>query len=215
MTYLQIVNKVLVRMREAQVASVSESDYAALIGEFVQQAISEVEDARDWNALRTTVQVTTAADNFSYVLPNVGFSYNILCAWEDTIGYMIDKAESYSWMNQQLLNKYDATAQPLWYDINGVDASGDPVINFYPIPDDVYLINFNMKIKSILSDDADSTPIDTLPIVLKATMLAVDERGDDAGLSLEVLEASYQTALANAVSYDAALNEDETIWEVE
>ncbi len=215
MTYLQMVNKVLIRMREAQVASVSESDYSLLIGEFVQQALSEVEDARDWNSLRTTIAVTTVKDSYSYTLTSAGYSYNILCVFEDTEDYEVHKAPSYAWMNQRLLDNDVETDQPTYYDINGVDGAGDPIVNFYPVPDAVYTVNFNMKIKSVLNSDSAGSPLDPLPVILKATMLAVDERGDDAGLSLQVLEGSYQTALANAVMYDAVLNEDEAIWEVE
>ena len=48
MTYLQLVNKVLVRLREDQVTSVASNDYSLLVGEFVAQAASEVEDAWNW-----------------------------------------------------------------------------------------------------------------------------------------------------------------------
>jgi len=53
-----------------------------------------------------------------------------------------------------------------------------------------------------------------LPVVLKATQLAVNERGEDGGLTIASLEPQYLSALANAISYDAALHADETMWEV-
>ena len=46
-TYLDLVNDVLVRLREAQVTSVSQNGYSSLIGALVNDAKRETEDA--WN----------------------------------------------------------------------------------------------------------------------------------------------------------------------
>lgn len=215
MNYLAIVNEVMLRLREDEVTSVSESSYSRLIGVFVKQALSEVEDARDWNVLRTTVQVTTAAGDYAYALASAGTSYNILCVFNDTQDYEVCKAPSAAWMTHQLLGPSVEQNQPGHYDVNGVDGSGDPVVNFFPVPDAVYNINFNMKIKTVLSADTEEVYVDTLPVILKATLLAVDERGDDSGLTIDALQGQFNNALANAIAYDANLNEDETVWEVE
>ena len=53
-TYLDLVNDVLVRLREAQVASVSQNTYSALIGKLVNDAKREVEDSWNWDTLRKT-----------------------------------------------------------------------------------------------------------------------------------------------------------------
>jgi hypothetical protein len=217
MTYLQIVNKVLKRLRESAVTSVSEDDYTSLVAEFVAQALSEVEDAWDWNVLRNTVQVTTVSTDFSYVLTGVGVGFKVFDVHEDTEDYDLTKAP-YHKMNHWLLNDDAETDAPKYWDVNGVDGNGDPVVNFYPIPDGVYTVNFNLKSKTDLSDDTTGTTsivVPWLPVVLRATFLAVEERGDDQGLSLEALERQFTTALSNAVSYDAALHADETVWEVE
>ena len=68
MTYLQLVNSVLRRLREDEVSSVSQNSYSKLIGEFVNDAKRSVEDAYDWTALRTTLTVTTDDTTFNYVL---------------------------------------------------------------------------------------------------------------------------------------------------
>lgn len=216
MNYLQTVNKVMRRMREAEVASVSESDYSTLVGDFVQQALSEVEDARNWNALRTTIQVDTSAVSNAYTLTDAGSSYSILHVFNDTDDGEVKRAPSSKWMTKAL-NSNDLTNDvPQWYDINGVDdVEYDPVVNFYPPPDGVYEINFDMKIKTTLAADSDVILVPWLPVVLRAQFLALDERGDDQGVSLEALDIQFRTALADAVGYDMALNEDENCWEVE
>lgn len=213
MTYLQLVNKVMLRLREAEVTSSAETDYSKLVGEFVTEAISEVEDARDWNALRTTIIVSTAAGVVSYGLTGAGESYTIRNVFQDTNDYEIHKAPTAKWMTQNLLTTPLTTDQPQYYDVNGVDASNDPQVDLWPVPDAVYGVNFNMKIKTGDSPaDATEILVPSLPIILRAYMHALDERGDDAGDSLAAIGIRYQRALDDAATYDAALNPDESIW---
>jgi hypothetical protein len=68
MTYLQLVNSVLRRLREDEVTTVGQTSYSKLIGEFVNDAKRTVEDSYDWTALRTTLTVSTTTDTFNYVL---------------------------------------------------------------------------------------------------------------------------------------------------
>jgi hypothetical protein len=214
MDYINLVNKVLIRLREDAATTVADNDYTLLIGEFVQQATSEVEDARDWNALRTTIQTITSATNFSYSLTGAGTSFNIQYVHEDTEDYDLIKAPSAQWMSHQLLDNNVTDDQPIWYDVNGQDANGDPVVNVFPVPDGVYNINWNLKVKTQFTADNVNSPVPWLPIVLRATFLALDERGDSQTQSLDILQAQYIRALGDAMTYDANLNEDETIWEV-
>ena len=59
MTYLEAVNKVLRRLREDEVVSVSSNPYSKLIGELINDAKRIVEDAWDWSSMRTTLTVDT------------------------------------------------------------------------------------------------------------------------------------------------------------
>ena len=56
-TYLTLVNDVLSRLRESEVTSVSDNTYSSLIGRFVNEAKREVEDAWNWNRLRSTITI--------------------------------------------------------------------------------------------------------------------------------------------------------------
>ena len=42
-TYLQLVNNILIRLREREVASIAENSYSKLIGIFVHDAIESIE----------------------------------------------------------------------------------------------------------------------------------------------------------------------------
>ena len=68
MTYLQLVNAVLRRLREEQAGTVNESDYTQMIGDFVNDAKRQVEDAWDWSALRQDIDVLTVAGVNEYHL---------------------------------------------------------------------------------------------------------------------------------------------------
>ena len=68
MTYLELVNNVLRRIREEEVSSVYSTTYSKMIGDFVNDAKKIVEAAWDWSALRTTLTIKTTDDIFNYVL---------------------------------------------------------------------------------------------------------------------------------------------------
>ena len=68
MTYLDLVNNVLRRLRETEVSSVQSTSYSKLIGDLVNDAKDLVETSWDWSALRTTLTITTTADVFNYSL---------------------------------------------------------------------------------------------------------------------------------------------------
>ena len=72
MTYLNLVNNVLRRLREDEVTNVSESTYSKMVGDFVNDAKELVETAWDWSALRSTLTITTAADDYTYSLTGSG-----------------------------------------------------------------------------------------------------------------------------------------------
>ena len=77
-TYLDLVNDVLVRLREAQVASVSQNTYSALIGKLLNDAKREVEDSWNWDTLRNTISFTTQQGTFNYNLANAGNKFRVI-----------------------------------------------------------------------------------------------------------------------------------------
>ena len=83
-TYLQAVNDVLVRLREAEVSTVSETSYSALIGKFVNDAKRQVEDAYEWNVLGTTVTISTTSGTYSYSMTGAGQKFRVQDAINST-----------------------------------------------------------------------------------------------------------------------------------
>ena len=74
MTYLQVVNQVLKRLREDTVTDVTGLDdpVAEMVVELVNDAKQLVENAHTWNALRDEWSITTAADDALYSLTDAG-----------------------------------------------------------------------------------------------------------------------------------------------
>ena len=59
MTYLNLMNNVLRRLREEETTSVTSTTYVKMVGDFINDAKKVVEEATDWSALRETIVVTT------------------------------------------------------------------------------------------------------------------------------------------------------------
>ena len=68
MTYLNLVNSVLRRLREVEVTTVGFNSYSKLIGDIVNDAKDLVESAWDWSALRTTIAINTVSGTSNYSL---------------------------------------------------------------------------------------------------------------------------------------------------
>ena len=79
MNYIQLVNDVLIRLREPEASSVSDNAYVKLIARYVNDSKRQVEDAYNWNALSETLSATTTADVFNYVLTELFKSTEYFC----------------------------------------------------------------------------------------------------------------------------------------
>lgn len=88
MTYLELVNAVLRRLRETEVSTVSENAYSALIGDFINDSKSRIENAWDWSALRTTLSVATSTGVFNYALTGSQNNIKILDVINDTSNFL-------------------------------------------------------------------------------------------------------------------------------
>ena len=77
MTFLELINDVLIRMREPTVASNAQNAYSTLIGRFVNDAKRQIEDAFSWNVLGQTVTITTVAATYVYSMTGAGQKFQV------------------------------------------------------------------------------------------------------------------------------------------
>lgn len=213
MTYLEAVNSVLRRLREREVDSVSETSYSKLIGDLVNDALSEVENSWNWSALRTTLTLTTTNGIFNYVLTNSRNKFTVIDVLNDTTNLFMEYKSGPEFDKLFLAQEPTATGAPIYYNWNGVDNSGDAQVDVYPIPNGVYTVRFNVVLRSLeLTNDGDDIIVPSKPVVLLALARAIEERGEDGGNSSQYAYGSGMRALADEIAFDAARRPEDTIW---
>lgn len=214
MTYLQIVNAVLRRLREDEVTTYAENSYSKLIGDFVNEAKREVEDAWNWNQLRSTIRITCVPGTFEYTLTGAGNRFRILQVLNDSEDFEMRRVP-YSFMNRLFLTSGTVqTGHPEFYDING-NSSGDPNINVWPIPSATDYLNFNMVLpQADFDDDADVIIVPSMPVILGAFAKAVSERGEDGSISFAEAYGNYSNAMSDAIALDSCNISEELVWRV-
>jgi hypothetical protein len=212
MTYLELVNNVLRRMREDEVSTVTENTYSKMVGDFVNDAKNQVEAAWDWSGLRTTLTVTTSADIFNYVLTGSQNRVKALTVINDTSNVFMEYRPA-TWFDDNYLNKDPISGSPQYYTYNGVNGNGDTQIDVYPKPDGVYAIRFNCVFRNPeLSADADKLVIPSAPVIHLAIALLARERGETGGTSAPEYFAIADNYLSDDIALDAQKHPDETIW---
>lgn len=214
MTYLQLVNAVLRRLREEEVATVSDTDYSSLIGDFVNDAKRQVEDAWDWTALRTTTTINTVAGTNKYALTNYGVRSKILYVHNDTFNRVVLQ-DSLQRINELDLAADSAQGPVTYYAFDGVDSNGDVNIRLYRTPDAAQTIQvYGVNRTANLTTDTDEVSAPTAPIIQYAFSFALRERGETGGQSSVEQAAFAKQELNNAIALDAGLHPAETIWNV-
>lgn len=212
MTYLQMVNNVLRRLREREVSTINETSYSKLIATIINDAKEEVEDSWDWSALRTTITANTTSGIFSYELQNSQNKIKILDVLNDTDDLFMKYADAH-WMNKMFLAATPETGSPFYYSFNGVSSDGDTLVEVYPIPDATYVLRFNVVQRSPdLANDSDNIYIPHQPVLLLAYAKAIEERGEDGGVGASSAYATANRSLNDAISLDAIKHPEELIW---
>jgi hypothetical protein len=212
MNYIQLVNSVLRRLRETEVSSVNDNAYSKLIGDFVNDAKRNVEDAYNWNSLSDTLTAVTAVDIFNYVLVGSQQRFRVIDVLNDTSDVIVRNAST-RWMNQQFLLNPTQKGTPQYYNFNGTDANGDTQVDLFPIPNGVYNIRFNVILpQPIMTSDATVLKVPYEPVIFLAYAKALAERGEDGGLASNEAYGLYRTSLADAIALESGRYFEEETW---
>lgn len=213
-TYLELVNDVLVRLREPTVSAVSENYLSKLVGKFVNDAKREVADSYEWDAFNQAITVTTAADQYTgYSLTGAGVRFKVMNVINNTKYYPLEP-----WSHTQLDIEAFGTANPqkttpFHYIFGGVDSNGDAQVKFWPIPDGTYSIRFSLVVpENDFTSDSDTTKLAKEPIILGAMARALVERGEDGGLSSSECYALAKKAISDLVSIELARSPENDAW---
>lgn len=212
MTFIEAVNNVLRRLRETEVTSINDTAYSKMIGVFVNDAKTQVENAYSWNALQNSIIVTTSAGTADYALTGSGNRFRVLDVVDDTNNTALSLVQWPYIARQQRMGSVGPTA-PYNYAFNGVDSSGDTKVTLWPTPDGVYSIAFTSIVpQADLSLDADVIYVPSLPVVLGAYARAVAERGEDQGFISSEAYGLYKDALSDAIAIESSRTSDDAGW---
>jgi hypothetical protein len=210
-TYLQLVNNVLIRLREQEVSSVNDTVYSSLIGVLVNDAKREIEDAYSWNALSQTIVVPTVSGQQAYTLTGSGQRFKVdmvMNETEDVPMYQV----SPDWLDTQYYLADVQNAAPIYYSFDGV-SNDDNVVRVWPQPDAVYSLRFNLNIpQTDLSSNGDLVKVPPHLVQMLAYANAVAERGEDGGQSFSELYQKYRLALSDAIALEANRYDEQVTW---
>lgn len=212
MTYLDVVNKVLLRLRESRVDSFT-SDYAQMIALFVKEAVDEVELAWSWNSLNTTVPLTLVSGQSSYTLDDLGDSFIIDLVWNTTKNYEIIYPVPSNYLNGQAVAT--TTSSPVACGIYGIGDNGDPNLVFTPTPTDADSVTVYVKKRSTYTGaTSDEILCPWEPVYYGALWRAMSEKGEDGGAMMDEVYAMFTKSLGDWIARDAALQHTNTTWYV-
>jgi hypothetical protein len=212
MNYIQLVNDVLIRLREPEASSVSDNAYVKLIARYVNDSKRQVEDSYNWNALSETLSATTTADVFNYVLTGSGQRFRVIDVLNDTDNFFVENASTV-WMDQQFLLTTAQKGSPKYYNFNGTNSNGDTQVDLFPIPNGSYNIRFNIiKPQIPLVANADTLLVPEEPVILGALARAQAERGEDGGVQSGETYVLYRQSLADAISLESNRYIEESQW---
>ena len=202
MTYLELVNDVLVRLREPTVSTVVQTAYSTLIGKFVNDAKRQIEDAFAWNVLGQTITVTTASSTASYALTGAGQKFQVMDVINTTSNVGLINI-SFVDMNRKLNFTPLVNSIPTEFAFDGVNGSYDTKVNLYPIPDGVYTIKFSLTVpQATLSSDATVVSVADTLVSQNAYARALVERGEDGGLSSSEAYLLYKSMLSDYIALE-------------
>jgi len=212
MTYLQLVNAVLIRLRESQVTTVTETDYSTLIGQLINEAKDQVENSWNWTALRHTVPVSAVNNTATYDLAATKQGTKILDAYNITSKIPL-LPESKQFINYNL-NINSTTGVPRYFNAQGVSNAGLLQVRLYCTPNASYSLSFNcVTPQATLASDATVLLIPEAPVIQYAYLRAINERGEDQGRLSDIQSELARQTWADAVALDANLYEDELTWQ--
>ena len=214
MTYLELVNDVLIRLRENEVDSVNATPYSKLIGKFVNDAKRLVEDSYQWNALSETLTVTTSNDLFNYVMTGSGQRFKVIDVINSE-GDLFLEYVPFHVMNNWFLNQSPQKGTPMYYNFNGVDENGDTQVDVFPIPDGAHTLFFNIyKPQDSLSVNSTRVKVPSEPVAKYAYAFAVAERGEDGGIAAQEATALADASLSDHIAIENGRYRDEYVWHV-
>lgn len=204
MTFLELINDVLIRLREPTVTSNGQNSYSTLIGRFINDAKRQVEDSFGWNALKKTIIITTNSSQHIYPLTGVGQKFSVLDVLNTT---SLISMTNISFIEMNRYQNLIQQSQPVkgipnYYAFDGITGNDTNVVLF-PRPDGVYVLPFALTVaQPTLALDATLILVPDHVVIQNAFSRALVERGEDGGLNSSEAFQLYRGMLADAIALE-------------
>ena len=211
LTYLEVVNKVLLKLRVSQVTTVAANNYSSLVGELVNEARKDVENALSlrWHDLRVSWSFDTEAGVAIYRMTTFGQDYRVDGIYNSTNNWqLLTPIKSSNW---RLFTATGLSGRPDYYRVVGFQEDGDPQLQLYPTPSSTEhtIVMDGFAGQGFISVDDTLISVPSDPVILGAYVRAIEERGDDGGDPMA--ETRYFDALTTAIAQESSVGGEEHI----
>ena len=214
-TYLSLMNSVLRRLREDEVSEVTQTTYSKMVGDYINDAKTLVQDSHDWSTLRKTVIVPTVENTTEYSLTGAGERVKLYSAINDTSNFFMHY-ETPNWFSNAYYISGEVTGTPDSYTFSGIDSNADTKVRVYPKPSGVFSLRFDVCSREPdLTVDSSSTVLPAMPIIHNAVALLARERGETGGTTTQDYFIIADKHLSDAIAQDAYKNPEEFIYTVQ
>ena len=216
MTYLEAVNKVLRRLREPEVGSVDETVYSKLIGEFVNDAKSLVQNAWSWSGnIQQSLTVGTSLTDLT--IPNSTVNTQVRSVRNIDTKANLKRLEYTNYRDLFIDNILVPTVgpQPEFYATQFDFTTDSQKVYFWPPTEGSKTFYLNVRWDNRGDDvltDSSILSVPSLPVVQFAHAMAVEERGETGGTTPATLFGIAKSTLSDAVAYDASFFPSATTW---
>jgi hypothetical protein len=217
LTWLQIINRVLVRLRESTVAANNTSDYSTHIGQVVNQVKTEIEEAFQWNTLRDTYTIPMVVGTTSYTFTGAGPAAVVIDGWNTTRQYELCRGTNYEF-NQRYFGVATVQTGPVTeYIPAGTSADHDLKIDVWPKPDNTDTLTFTIyKPQADLAADGDVPLVPQNLLIEEVVARMLSERGDEGAQPMTPGQTFIRMdLLSSAIAREAGHTSDEQDWVVE
>jgi len=219
MTFRELINEVLIRLREDTIAtdwsgnindSTTVTDYQKVIGSLINDSKRNIESYHDWVVLRETKDIATISGTRNYSLAS-GQEIKLIDVINQATGANLVQV-SRQYINSTLYPS-ENSGEPLYYAFNGADSSNNLKVDLEPKPNSVQTISFDIvKFQDELKTATTVLKIPEKPVILGAWARAISERGEDGGTQTSIVAAEVSESLNQAIMLDSGNTQYESDW---
>lgn len=214
LTWLQIINRILSRLRESTVAANNTNDYSTLVGALVNQVKTEIEKAYYWNSMRDTYSVSATVGNTNYILTSSGMNAIIIDGWNITTPMKLVRGTNADFNAKFFGVAAVQTGSVEQYLPAGYSVNYDLTVDVWPSPSASQSLKFTVyRPQNDLAADGD-IPLCPQEVLIEETIARLlVERGDEGADKPQPGESFIRKdLLQTAVSIDGGMDEEETDW---